>query len=261
MQPPAYLLAELDRDAMPNVEIEGTTTLVREEEEIQLLPMPKSHFPTDLVVHFVRAGVACVGDIYEGRFFPFTTFLGKAGAFARVLDPLHELLSKETKLLYGHQSGPGRLRDLQDILEMIEGTSPIVEQGVAAGKDRDTPIQEDPPERWEHLSRPGATAAGWIYVLYNDFTRQTLEQPVRLVPPYEGWKIGGGDGAVARIREWIANGNELDAPFERALQRFGTGSFATSSHHVTPQRSSASGPRRFPIVECVRQTCGSLRCT
>jgi len=221
MQSPSHLLAELGADALPDVEIDGPVTLHRDEEEIRILPLSGSHSPTDLVVHFVHAGVACVGDIYGGRFFPFPTFGGHATEFSRVLTELRELLPSNTKLLYGHQSGVGSLQDFQEILDMMEETVPIVKQGVAAGKDRDTLIAEGLPERWEHLSRPGATAAGWIYVLYNDFTDQGFEQPDQLVPLYEGWKAGGGDGAVARIREEIAENAEIDPQFERAFLRFG----------------------------------------
>ena len=222
MRGDSHLLAELPPEALPDIEIDGPMTLHFNGEEIRIVPMPGSHTPTDMIVHFVHAGVACVGDIYPGRFFPFSGLGGKAYEFPRVLREVAELLPAGTKLLYGHQPGPGSVDDFAEIIEMAEETIPSIRAGVEAGKDRQTLLDEGLPERWKHLDRPGASARGWIFYLFNDLSAPQPEQPSVLRPLYEAWKKDGtGEAIAAKFESLVAEGLDVDPAYERDLLRLG----------------------------------------
>jgi len=219
MRGDSHLLADLPEAAFPDEEMDAPKTIHFNGEEIRILPLPGSHTPTDMVVHFVNAGVACVGDIYGGRFFPFSAFGGKVTEFSRVMRELQEILPADTKLLYGHQAGIGELGDFDEIIQMAEETIPLVQAGLDAGKDRAALMDEPLPPKWDHLSRPGATARGWIYGVINSLLGPQAEPPSIVSPLFDGYKTDGAEGAIACYRKLVADGLEKGPGVERSLLR------------------------------------------
>jgi len=171
----SHVLLDLPLDAMPDLEIEADMTLRFNGERVQIIALPGSHTPHDLIVHFPDSGVACLGDIYPGRFFMTAMYGGKLENLPIMLRKIIEVLPEDTKLLYGHQAGVGSLDDLREMLTIWDEMVPQVKEGIAAGKERPELI-ELLPEKWADVSIPGGGFISWVFCLQRDL--QDTGEPV-----------------------------------------------------------------------------------
>jgi cyclase len=223
MQADSHLLLELSVEALPDREIDSDTELRFNGTTVRMLPLPGGHTPHDLIVHFPDLGVACLGDIYPGRFFPASAYGARLEDYPGVLRRVLETLPEDTKLLFGHQPGVGGMDDLRESLEVFDEVLPPLKEGILAGKERPE-LEAALPERWADYGIPGGALGNWIFCLRRDL--QEAEQPPAprasiLRPMYDAQKTGGGDAIVDRMRQEIAGGLKIVPEHEPDLIQFG----------------------------------------
>jgi glyoxylase-like metal-dependent hydrolase (beta-lactamase superfamily II) len=218
----SHVLLDLPADAMPDLEIEDDMTLRFNGERVQIIALPGSHTPHDLIVHFPDSGVACLGDIYPGRFFTTAVYGGKMENLPAKLRKIIEILPEDTKLLYGHQAGVGSLDDLREMLTIWDEMIPQLKEGIAAGKERPELI-ELLPEKWADVSIPGGGFISWVFCLQRDLQDTGEPQPERasiMRPMFDAQRTGNGDSAVAALKEAIDDGLTIVPEHERDLLQF-----------------------------------------
>lgn len=218
----SHVLLDLTVDAMPDLEIEADMTLLFNGERVQIIALPGSHTPHDLIVHFPDSGVACLGDIYPGRFFTTAVYGGKMENLPVMLRKIIEILPEDTKLLYGHQAGVGSLDDLREMLAIWDEMIPQVKEGIAAGKERPELI-ELLPEKWAEVSIPGGGFIAWVFCLQRDLQDTGEPEPARVSimrPMFDAQKTEDGNGTVARLQQAIDGGLEIVPQHEMDLLQF-----------------------------------------
>ncbi|WP_371378212.1 MBL fold metallo-hydrolase [Thalassotalea aquiviva] len=121
--------------ALPVVTYDDGVTIYLGNEEIQIMHLPKSHTDGDSVVYFKQSNVLHMGDLFfQGRF-PFIDLKG-GGTVKGYLDSIKRISKRfpnDVKIIPGH----GDLSDMQGVqkvIEMIEYSIAVVEQGRKDGK-------------------------------------------------------------------------------------------------------------------------------
>jgi glyoxylase-like metal-dependent hydrolase (beta-lactamase superfamily II) len=215
-----------DREGLPTLTLESEATLHFNEDEIRLLPVPGAHTSGDLVVHFTRAGVACVGDLVFAGGVPNADPArgGHARRLAEVLRILERTLPEDTTLVPAH-GGPMTMPDLRDYIAMVEGTVAGVEQGLAAGKDLGDIVDGPSLARWADWQPDRDAFERWVGEVHAGLAgrgRQSICAPMT-----EALVKQDVEAAVAtyrRLKEeepeaWSFAENELNALGYRLLQR------------------------------------------
>ena len=248
MQQDSHLLLELPADAVPEREVDSDTELQFNGATVRILPLPGAHTPHDLIVHFPDEGVACLGDIYPGRFFPASAYGGKLEHYPGVLRRVLEILPNDTKLLFGHQPGVGNTDDLRELLGLFDEVLPNLKAAVVAGKDR-AELDALLPERWADYGIPGGSFGNWIFCLQLD--QREANQPAAprasiQRPLHDAQKTGDGTAIVARLRQEIAGGLEITPEHENDLIQFGYWLLLTKERPQDALAVFALGPELFP---------------
>jgi len=222
MQSDTHILLDLPEAALPDLEIDTDMTLRFNGERVRIIPMPGSHTAHDIIVHFVDSGVACIGDIYPGRFFTTAVYGGRMENLPARLRRIIELLPEDTKLLYGHQPGIGKMDDLREMLAICDETYPLIVKGIQAGKSREE-LEAILPKKWSDVGIPGGQFGAWLFCLNRDLQASEESEPERasiLRPMFEAQKTGNGEAAAARVRELIGKGLTIVPRHEFDLLQF-----------------------------------------
>ena len=154
--------------ALPVVTFTDAVTFHLNDDEIHAFHVPPAHTDGDAVVHFRRANVVHMGDVYVNGGYPFIdrssggSIDGLIGAVARAL----ELVDGATKVIPGH----GQVSDgtgLERYHDMLVAIRDRVAQEIASGKTRDEVIAAKPTaafdEAWGRGSRTGDQFATAVY--------------------------------------------------------------------------------------------------
>jgi glyoxylase-like metal-dependent hydrolase (beta-lactamase superfamily II) len=149
-------------DALPRLVFEDQLTLHLNQEEIRLIHYPHAHSDSDIIVWFLQANVAHLGDLFWPEIFPFVdvenggAIDGLIAGIKQVLD----LLPEDIQLIPGH--GPmGNMKDLHNYLDMLEETTFYIRGQWKAGKTKEEIIAGF-PEKWLHKSCDFISTAGWV---------------------------------------------------------------------------------------------------
>lgn len=143
-----YVLQEFPDDALPTIPVKDSLTLSFGDETIKITAIPGSHDKTDLIVHFAKSGIVCLGDISYGMSFPtIDGFTGNILMYPPVLDMVLAIIPDNATIVSGHgrESSVAELRQFQ---EMIVKTGNIVKDALAQGKDIATMQKEDILKDW-----------------------------------------------------------------------------------------------------------------
>jgi 7,8-dihydropterin-6-yl-methyl-4-(beta-D-ribofuranosyl)aminobenzene 5'-phosphate synthase len=135
-------------DRYPNcVPIDEPTTIEVAGDTIHLLPFPLGHSGADLAIHFERAKVLCLGDLYLSESFPAVDL--EAGSVASLLENLErvlEIFPSDVQVVPGH----GRVTTMAELaiyVDRMKDTVAIVRRELATGKGvprilRERPLQD-----------------------------------------------------------------------------------------------------------------------
>ena len=201
-----FAMPPLDTAGHPTMTLDGEASIHFNGDVIRLLPMPGGHTAGDLVVHFVRANVACVGDIVLSGTVPNADpgRGGDAQRLAEVLRAIMATLPADTLLVPGH-GPPLTVAGLQPHLAMVEGTTAAVRTEVAEGLSLDEILRHRPLAPWARWESPerGPGLDDWTAEVYSSLTgdvRRSICAPVT-----EALVAGGVEAAVSTYRRLRAD--------------------------------------------------------
>jgi glyoxylase-like metal-dependent hydrolase (beta-lactamase superfamily II) len=217
-----FALPSVDTAGLPSVTLTEDATIHFNNEAIRLLPAPGGHTAGDMVVHFTKSRIACVGDLVLLGTFP-NADPGRGGDALRlieVLTALHEKLPPDTTLVAAH-GGAFTMAELEAYIEMIEGTVAAVATEVSAGRSLSEIVERNPLAPWSEWERPevGLSFGNWITEIYASLT-DSFKQSI-CAPMTEELVEDGVDAAVARYRQLKKEEPENWSFAERELNMLG----------------------------------------
>ena len=162
----SYVLDEFPDNALPSVTFRDSLNVYFGGEKIRLIATPGSHDATDLIVHFVNAGIVCMGDISYGMTFPSVDgYTGNQLGYPEVIDRVLGLIPSKVTIVSGHGRETS-VAELKRFRDMIAATSEIVHREMAKGKDVATMQKEDVLGEWTaYEGGVGGDRMGWIAAL------------------------------------------------------------------------------------------------
>jgi glyoxylase-like metal-dependent hydrolase (beta-lactamase superfamily II) len=144
--------------ALPVVTFAEGVTFHVNGDEVVVVHVPTAHTDGDAVVHFRRANVVHMGDVYPGPSFPFVD-VGSGGSLGGVIaavDRVLPLINDSTKVIPGHAPVTNRaaLRAYRDVLAAVRDR---VRRQVAAGATLERVLASKPAAEFD-----AAWGQGWV---------------------------------------------------------------------------------------------------
>lgn len=151
-----FALPAVETAGLPNLTLGGPATIHFNGEAIRLLPMAGGHTDGDVIVHFTKSRVACIGDLALLGTFP-NSDPGRGGDALRLIEVLTEIqatLPPDTTLVAAH-GGPFSMEELGSYINMIEDTVAAVATEVEAGRTLSEIVERNPLAAWSEWESPG----------------------------------------------------------------------------------------------------------
>lgn len=159
--------------ALPNLTFSEKLTLFFNDEQIEVIHLPKGHSDGDAIIYFKNANVVHMGDLLFSDGFPAVDFehQGSAKQWALNLQTIIDLMPPDVKLIAGH----GRdynIEDLKKYRDMLFATEKIVENALLQGMSLSEMIEKDILKEWESWAEAHHSCEQWIEILYHSLTYQ-----------------------------------------------------------------------------------------
>jgi glyoxylase-like metal-dependent hydrolase (beta-lactamase superfamily II) len=161
---------------LPSVTFEDSMSLFFNSEEIRLIYLEGCHTDADIVVHFPKAGLLCMGDIIIPDSFPVVKLDqgGRVEDLVKNLKRVQQMFPAHTRLVVGH----GRdtiLTELREYLEMLTGTIRAVKLALKRGLSLDEMKKNSIFKEWASYS--GAVfeelnSDMWMETVYKSLTEK-----------------------------------------------------------------------------------------
>lgn len=199
-----YVLEEYPDEALPDITFTDSLTVHFNGEEIRILAIPGSHDDSDAIVHFRKAGVVFMSDLYYGKSFPTVDGeYGNASTYPQALDRALELLPEHVWLIPGHGTYVGTMADLREYRDMLSRAIAIVRKGYKRGKSVEELQQAGVLREFEQWSDDqAATTDYWIMAVCRAYDQQKYGVKKSLAQPlYHVLKEGDAEQAIARYHE------------------------------------------------------------
>ena len=158
------------KEALPVVTFPSDITFHWNDDVIHVFHVDPAHTDGDAMVHWTRANVLHMGDVFFNGNYPFVdvssggSFVGTIAAVDRALT----LVNERTRIIPGH--GPaGDRAALVTYREMLVGVRDAVQALVTAGKTVDEAVAAKPTAPWDPVWNAG-------FVKGDGFTRTVFEE-------------------------------------------------------------------------------------
>jgi cyclase len=214
-----FALPATDTAGLPMVTLDAPATVRFNNDLIRLLPLPGGHTDGDLVVHFTKSRVACIGDLVLLGTFP-NAAPARGGDAQRLIENLTEIqkiLPADTTLVAAH-GGSFTMAELEVYLGMVEDTVAAVQTEVDADHTLPEIVERNPLAPWSDWESPedGLSFENWITEIYASL-EGTGPQSI-CAPLTEALEKDGMEAALARYRQlknrepenWSFAENELN---------------------------------------------------
>ncbi len=155
--------------ALPVVTFSDSVTFHWNGEDLRIFHVQAAHTDGDAIVHFTRANVVHMGDVYFNGMYPFIDVStgGTISGMVEAVDLVLQQVNAETKFIPGHGplSGIAELRSYREMLAAVEiRVRTLLEQG----KSRDAVIAARPTAdydaKWGNgFIKPDA----WVGIVYD----------------------------------------------------------------------------------------------
>jgi len=164
-----FSLPAVETDGLPVVTLDAPATVHFNDDVIRLLPLPGGHTDGDLIVHFTKSRIACIGDLVLLGTFPDAA-PDRGGDAQRLIENLKEIqkiLPADTMLVAAH-GGAFTMAKLQQYLDMVEGTLAAVKTEVDADHTLSEIVESNPLAPWSEWESPedGLSFEDWITQIY-----------------------------------------------------------------------------------------------
>jgi len=198
-----YLLNEFPEISRPSVQLEDKLTIYFNGEEIELTYIPVSHTDGDVIVHFTKSGIVCVGDLLFADKFPFIDF-NSGGNFNNYIGFLKECMDKyspDTQFIGGH----GRLyskNDLGDYLSALTQSVGIIKKELSTGRTLDDIKKAEVLKKWDSMGDHFISANAWIDMIAEGLSGRVSENKKTIIDPlYHMLSDKDGQAAVEKYKE------------------------------------------------------------
>ena len=159
------------KEALPVITFNDSLSVHFNGEDIRAIHFPHGHTDGDSVIFFSTSNVVHLGDDFFAGRFPFVD-LESGGSVEGLVKNIGELIGKippTAKLIPGH--GPiSTLDDLKSYHRMLQQTTEIVRQKIAAGKTLDQVKSEGLPAEWEPWGTGFIKTDRWVETIYKSLT-------------------------------------------------------------------------------------------
>lgn len=159
------------KEALPVITFDQSLSVHFNGEDIRAIHFPHGHTDGDSVIFFSASNVVHLGDDFFAGRFPFVD-LESGGSVEGLIKNIGELVTKipaTAKLIPGH--GPiSTLDDLKSYHRMLQQTTEIVRQKIAAGKTLDQIKTEGLPDEWKPWGEGFIKTDRWVETIYKSLT-------------------------------------------------------------------------------------------
>lgn len=159
------------KEALPIITFNQSLTVHFNGEEIRAIHFPQGHTDGDSVIFFSSSNVVHLGDDFFAGRFPFVD-LESGGTVEGLIKNIGELINRipaDAKLIPGH--GPiSTLDDLKSYHRILQQTTEIVRQKIAAGKTVDQIKTEGLPAEWAPWGAGFIKTDRWVETIYKSLT-------------------------------------------------------------------------------------------
>ena len=159
------------KEALPVITFDQSLSVHFNGEDIRAIHFPHGHTDGDSVIFFPVSNVVHLGDDFFAGRFPFVD-LESGGSVEGLIKNIGELVAKipaTAKLIPGH--GPiSTLDDLKSYHRMLQQTTEIVRQKMAAGKTLDQIKTEGLPDEWKPWGEGFIKTDRWVETIYKSVT-------------------------------------------------------------------------------------------
>ena len=159
------------KEALPVITFDQSLSVHFNGEDIRAIHFPHGHTDGDSVIFFPVSNVVHLGDDFFAGRFPFVD-LESGGSVEGLIKNIGELVAKipaTAKLIPGH--GPiSTLDDLKSYHRMLQQTTEIVRQKIAAGKTLDQIKTEGLPDEWKPWGEGFIKTDRWVETIYKSVT-------------------------------------------------------------------------------------------
>ena len=160
------------KEALPVITFNDSLSVHFNGEDIRAIHFPHGHTDGDSVIFFSTSNVVHLGDDFFAGRFPFVD-LESGGSVEGLVKNIGELIVKippAAKLIPGH--GPlSTLDDLKSYHRMLQQTTEIVRQKIAAGKTLDQVKSEGLPAEWEPWGTGFIKTDRWVETIYKSLKK------------------------------------------------------------------------------------------
>ena len=132
-------------DALPVVTFTDAVTFYWNGEQLRAFHVPPAHTDGDVLIHFVRADVIHMGDVFNNAGYPFvdTQSGGDVDGFVGAADAVLAIAGPGTQIVPGHGAvaAPDRLRAFRDMIDTVRTRVRVLKQ---QGKTEDEVVAARP---------------------------------------------------------------------------------------------------------------------
>ena len=156
-------------DALPVVTYKDGVTIHLENEEIQLIHLPKGHTDGDTIVYFKKANVLHTGDLFfQGRF-PFIDLDG-GGTVKGYLANVRNIIATmpdDVTIIPGHGEVTNKA-GYQAFADMLAYSIELVSSSLEAGKSEQDILAQGIDKKYKSLSWAFISEERWLKTLIRD---------------------------------------------------------------------------------------------
>jgi glyoxylase-like metal-dependent hydrolase (beta-lactamase superfamily II) len=155
-------------DALPQQTFRTTYKLQANDETLTLQHVPPAHTDTDIYIHFEKANVIQMGDLFFNWMYPYIdpSTGGKIAGNIAACDKILSLAGNDTRIIAGH--GPlGNKADLTKFRDMLVTSRDRVQRLKSAGKSAQEAVAEKPFADLDPVWGNGIiNSEQWIQIVY-----------------------------------------------------------------------------------------------
>jgi cyclase len=155
-------------EALPQHTFRSTYKLQANGESLTLQHVPPAHTDTDIYVHFEKANVIQMADLFFNGMYPYIDpgTGGKITGMIAAADKIISLADNDTKIVAGH--GPlGNKADLTKFRDMLVASCDRVEKLKSAGKSAQEAVAEKPFADLDPVWGNGIiNSEQWVQIVY-----------------------------------------------------------------------------------------------
>jgi glyoxylase-like metal-dependent hydrolase (beta-lactamase superfamily II) len=158
--------------ALPVVVFTDALTFHWNDEEIHVFHVHDAHTDGDAMIHFRKANVIHVGDVYFNGLYPFidTESGGSTKGIIAAVDKALALADADTKIIPGHGALSNRA-ELEAYRNMLATIVERIEAAIAEGKNLDEVQATKPSAEWDEVwGEIWIKPDEFVETIYNDFS-------------------------------------------------------------------------------------------